>query len=150
MNKTELNSLKVLSAQIRLNVLKMLKWRTYGHLGGSMSIVETLSVLYGKQMKHDPQNPAWRERDYLVLSKGHAGPGLYSALAVKGYFPEEELFTLNEGGMNLPSHPDRLRTKGVDVTTGSLGQGASLAAGLGLALKKEKTDQYVYLIIGDG
>lgn len=150
MEERERRELKKLSARIRLNILKMLKWRTYGHLGGSMSIVEVLSVLYGKQMRHDPKNPQWDKRDYLVLSKGHAGPALYSVLAVQGYFPEEMLYTLNEGGTNLPSHPDRLRTPGVDATTGSLGQGTSVAAGLGYALHKEDADQYVYLITGDG
>jgi transketolase len=150
MGKKELLELKKLSARIRINVLKMLKWRTYGHIGGSMSMIELLSVLYGKQMKHNPQNPKWPERDYLVLSKGHSGPGLYCTLAQVGYFPEKMLYTLNEGGTLLPSHPDRLKTPGIDVTTGSLGQGTSQAAGLGLALKKEKSGQYVYLIVGDG
>lgn len=150
MDKQEIMELKKLSAGIRMNILKMLKWRTYGHLGGAMSIVELLSVLYGKQMRHDPKNPQWPERDYLVLSKGHAGPALYSVLARQGYFPEELLYTLNEGGTLLPSHPDRLRTPGVDATTGSLGQGTSVAAGLGYALRQEGSDQYVYLIVGDG
>ncbi|MGI6070557.1 MAG: transketolase [Blautia sp.] len=150
MEKQELMELRRLSADIRLHVLKMLKWRTYGHLGGSMSIVEVLSVLYGKHMRHDPQNPDWEDRDFLVLSKGHSGPALYSVLAVQGYFDESLLYTLNEGGTLLPSHPDRTKTPGVDATTGSLGQGTSVAAGLGYGLKKRGSDQYVYLIVGDG
>lgn len=150
MKEQELRELKVFSAKIRLEVLKMLKWRTYGHLGGSMSMVELLSVLYGKQMKYDPEKPDWEDRDYLVLSKGHSGPGIYATLALLGYFDKEKLYTLNEGGTTLPSHPDRTKTPGIDATTGSLGQGTSVAAGLGLAFKKENKDNYVYLITGDG
>mgnify|MGYP000921586453 CR=1 FL=1 len=150
MKEKELLELKKLTARIRISLLKVLKWRTYGHLGGSMSIIELLAVLYGKQMKHNPHDPKWSERDYLVLSKGHAGPALYCTLAQVGYFPEKMLYTLNEGGTLLPSHPDRLKTPGIDVTTGSLGQGTSLAAGLALALKKKRSAQYVFLIVGDG
>lgn len=138
------------SARIRSILLRLLKEKKGGHLGGSMSIVETLSVLYGGYLRHDPRNPHWDKRDLLVLSKGHAGPGLYAALCAAGYFPEEELKTLNEGGTRFPSHPDRLKTPGVDATTGSLGQGTSIAAGLGYGLKKRHSDQYIYLIVGDG
>lgn len=150
MDKAELLKLKKGSAAIRLEAVKMLKWRRYGHLGGAMSIIELLSVLYNKQMKHDPKNPKWDERDYVVLSKGHAGPGLYATLAVQGYFDKEMLYTLNEGGTNLPSHPDRTKTPGVDATTGSLGQGTSVAAGLAYSIRMEKSAQKVYLIVGDG
>lgn len=150
MERQELLELKKLSAEIRLEVLKMLKWRKYGHLGGAMSIVELLSVLYGKHLKFDAKNPAWEDRDYVVLSKGHAGPGLYAVLAIKGFFEKKMLYTLNEGGTNVPSHPDRLKTPGIDATTGSLGQGTSVAAGLGYSLKKEGKNQYIYLIVGDG
>lgn len=150
MEQKEVNELKVLSAKMRVEVLKTLKHRTYGHIGGSMSIIEALSTLYGKHMKHDPINPDWEERDYLVLSKGHAGPGLYAALAVNGYFDSEVMKSLNEGGTNFPSHPDRILTRGIDATTGSLGQGTSVGAGLGYALKLEKSAQFVYLIVGDG
>ena len=144
--------LKLGSAQIRLETLKMLKWRGYGHLGGAMSIVELLSVLYNEVLKYDPERPNWADRDYVVLSKGHSGPSLYAALALHGFFDKEWLYTLNEGGTRLPSHPDRLKTPGVDATTGSLGQGTSVAAGLGMALRLEKkaSDQRVYLIVGDG
>lgn len=150
MKEAELLALKKKSANIRLHVLKELKWRGYGHLGGSLSIVEILSVLYGKYLRHDPLRPDWEDRDYLILSKGHAGPGLYCALATEGYFDEAMLYTLNEGGTNLPSHPDRTKTPGVDMTTGSLGQGTSVAAGIGYALRLENRDQKVYLIVGDG
>lgn len=144
------NELKKLSAKIRIDILKLLKHRRYGHLGGSMSIVELLSVLYGDEMRYDVKNPTWEGRDYLVLSKGHSGPGLYSVLANVGFIDKDMLYTLNDGGTNLPSHPDRTKTLGVDVTTGSLGQGTSVAAGIAQALKLEGTDQNVYLIVGDG
>src|SRR5699024_2099410 len=116
--------------QIRIETLKMLVHLGFGHFGGSLSVVETLAALYGKVMKIDPKKPDWSERDYFVLSKGHAGPALYSTLALKGYFPLEQLKTLNQNGTLLPSHPDRLKTLGVDATTGSLGQGLSIASGI--------------------
>ncbi len=150
MEKKELQACKIHSAKVRLDVLKMLKWRRYGHLGGAMSIIELLSVLYNRHLRHDAKNPNWEDRDYLVLSKGHAGPALYATLAEQGYFDKDMLFTLNEGGTKLPSHPDKTKTPGVDATTGSLGQGTSLAAGLGYTLRLEHSGQKVYLIAGDG
>ena len=150
MTKEELALLKRNSAKIRACVLRVLKQKKGGHLGGSLSIVEALSTLYTRHMRFNPANPQDPDRDYLVLSKGHAGPGLYSALSVFGFFPEAELATMNEGGTRFPSHPDRTRTPGVDATTGYLGQGISVAAGLGYALKLEGKDQYVYAIVGDG
>ena len=121
-----------------------------GHIGGAMSIVELLTVLYHQVMDVDPQNPKKETRDRLVLSKGHAGPALYATLADKGFFPKEWLHTLNEGGTNLPSHCDMNRTPGIDFTTGSLGQGASAAVGIAHALKLKKSNSYTYLILGDG
>lgn len=150
MDKNQLNDLKILSARIRVDVLKLLEKRGYGHLGGSLSIVELMSVLYGKQLRYDAANPKWEDRDMVVLSKGHAGPAWYSALAEKGFFDKEWLYTLNDGGTNLPSHPDRLKTPGVDMTTGSLGQGTSSAAGIATGFRMKGSDQYVYLIVGDG
>ena len=148
MDKEKERQLKKGSAEIRLETLKMLKWRGYGHLGGAMSIVELLSVLYNDILRYKPEVPAWEDRDYVVLSKGHSGPSLYAALALHGFFDKELLYTLNEGGTSLPSHPDRLRTPGVDATTGSLGQGTSVAAGIGMALRKEgRSGQKVYLIV---
>lgn len=143
-------NLTLFSAQIRLETCKMLAHRGFGHLGGALSIVETLSVLYGEKMNIDPKRADWQDRDYFVLSKGHAGPSYYSTLALKGYFPLEVLATLNENGTNLPSHPDRLKTIGVDATTGSLGQGISIAVGIAKALKLEKKSNKVYTIVGDG
>lgn len=150
MKSEELKELKLNSARIRAAILRVIKQKNGGHLGGSLSIVEALSVLYTRHMRYDPANPKDPDRDYLVLSKGHAGPGLYSALSVFGFFDEKELVTMNEGGTCFPSHPDRTRTPGVDATTGSLGQGISVAAGLAYALRLEKKDQYVYAIVGDG
>ena len=151
MTNEQLKEMKAFSAAIRIELLKQLKWRRYGHLGGAMSIVELLSVLYKSQLKHKANDPGCVERDYLVLSKGHSAASLYCALMLEGYFGRDLLYTMNEGGTSLPSHPDRLRTPGIDATTGSLGQGTSIAAGMGMALKKlGRSDQYVYLIIGDG
>lgn len=145
-----MHELQKLSAKIRLEVCRMLKNRGFGHLGGSLSIVEVLSVLYGDVMRINPQNPSWEERDWFILSKGHAGPALYAALAVRGYFPLEMLNTLNDNGTRLPSHPDRLKTPGVDVTTGSLGQGISLAVGIAKSFQLNKKTNRAYAIVGDG
>ena len=141
---------KKLARRIRIDVLKMLVHLGFGHFGGSLSVVETLAVLYGAVMKVDPKNPDWEDRDYMVLSKGHAGPALYSALAIKGFFDEADLMTLNVNGTHLPSHPDRLLTKGVDATTGSLGQGISIAAGIALGTKLSRKENRVFSIVGDG
>ncbi|HAU4328870.1 transketolase [Citrobacter freundii] len=144
------NEVTQLAKEIRIATLKSLTHLGFGHFGGSMSVVETLAVLYGAVMKIDPADPDWPERDYFVLSKGHAGPALYSTLAIKGYFPIEELSTLNQNGTRLPSHPDRLKTRGVDATTGSLGQGISIAAGMALSHKLAKRPNRVFCIVGDG
>jgi transketolase len=115
-----------------------------------MSVVEVLTVLYYRHMNVDPEHPRKRDRDQLVLSKGHAGPALYSVLADKGFFPTEWLHTLNQGGTRLPSHCDRNQTPGVDMTTGSLGQGLSAAVGIALGNRLDGIDSTVYCIIGDG
>lgn len=150
MEASKLKELEIFAAKIRLDILEMLKHRGYGHLGGSMSIVELMSVLYGKHLHIDPTNPDMEDRDMVVLSKGHSGPAWYSTLAEKGYFDKSMLMTLNDGGTNLPSHPDRLKTPGVDMTTGSLGQGTSAAAGIATGMKMKGSNRYVYLIVGDG
>ncbi len=142
--------MKNFSREIRLETIKMFRHRGFGHLGGSLSIVEVLSVLYSKVMRVDPKDPNWMGRDYLVLSKGHAGPALYATLALKGYFKLDLLTTLNDNETNLPSHCDRLKTPGIDMTTGSLGQGISSAVGIAKALKIEKQKNLVFAIIGDG
>lgn len=135
---------------IRKNILRMIAANGRGHIGGSLSIADLLAVLFHGEMNIDSKKPQMKERDMLVLSKGHAGPAVYAALCQAGYFSEGELATLNQNGTRLPSHPDRLKTPGVDVSTGSLGQGASLAAGIAFANKLDSLFSYTYLILGDG
>lgn len=112
MTSKELKELKKFSAQIRVDELEMFRQRGMGHIGGCLSVVELISVLYGKQMKYDPQNPAWEGRDYLVMSKGHAAPTVCAALAEKGFFEKELLLTMDDIGTHIPSHVDRLLTPG--------------------------------------
>lgn len=150
MEKELVTELEALATKIRINSIEAIRKVGAGHIGGSLSIADLLAVLYGKQMVYDPKNPQWEKRDRLVLSKGHAGPAWYSALSAVGFFPEEWLWTLNDGGTKLPSHPDRIKTPGVDATTGSLGQGTSLAAGIATGLRMQGSESYVYLIVGDG
>lgn len=146
-DKREVNHLSV---QIRKNILRTIASKGTGHVGGSLSIADTLAVLYGGVMNIDPSNPEKEGRDFIVMSKGHCGPAMYAALAAKGYFSEDTLDTLNQNNTILPSHTDRMKTPGVDMTTGSLGQGASLAAGAAFADKLNKASNYTYLILGDG
>jgi transketolase len=138
------------ATQIRIETIREIANLERGHVGGTLSLAEVLAVLYGGVMKIDPANPGWEERDWLVVSKGHAGPAVYAALALKGYFSLEELDTLNRPGTNLPSHCDRNKTIGIDMTTGSLGQGASSAMGIALGNRIDGRDNYTYLILGDG
>lgn len=147
MKMAELNRL---AKEIRLETLKTLCHLGFGHFGGSLSIVEVLAVLYGGVMKIAPKNPQWQGRDYFVLSKGHGGPALYATLAIKGFFPREQLLTLNQNGTNLPSHPDRLKTLGIDATTGSLGQGISIATGIALSHQLRQQPNRTFCIVGDG
>ena len=139
-----------LACEIRMEVCKMISHVPAGHLGGSLSIAEVLSVLYSKHLRYNAKDPKWCGRDWLVLSKGHAGPALYATLALKGFFPVSELATLNRPHTNLPSHVDRTKTPGVDMTCGSLGQGASAAAGIALALRLDHKDNRVFAVFGDG
>ncbi len=142
--------IKRFAVQIRMEIVKMISRLSAGHLGGALSIADALAVLYSGQLRHDPKNPHWSERDWLVLSKGHCGPALYATLALRGFFPMEMLETLNAPHTNLPSHCDRLRTPGIDMTTGSLGQGASTAAGVAVGLKMDGAPNKVFVIFGDG
>lgn len=146
----KIREMKVFSKQVQMEVVKMIAGLGVGHLGGSLSITDLLSVLYCNQMRYEPKNPRWEGRDWLVLSKGHAGPALYATLALKGFFPVSELATLNRPHTNLPSHVDRTKTPGVDMTCGSLGQGASAAAGIALALRLDHKDNRVFAVFGDG
>lgn len=142
--------LQRLALQIRIGVLEEIQARGFGHIGGSLSIADALAVLYGMVMRVDPAHPDMENRDKLVCSKGHAGPAVYAALAAKGYFPWEMLKTLNQPGTSLPSHCDRQKTPGVDMTTGSLGQGTSLAAGMAMGDRLKGLDSRTFLIVGDG
>lgn len=138
------------ATEIRLKTVKQIGNLGFGHVGGCMSLAETFAVLYGGVLKIDPKKPKWEGRDWLVISKGHAGPAIYSTLALKGFFDIELLKTLNQGGTSLPSHCDRNKTPGIDMTTGSLGQGISPAIGLALGHKLKGMDNWIYLIMGDG
>ncbi len=148
--KQEMQELRRFSVRIRMETLRAIASIGSGHVGGALSIADVLAVLYGKQLRHDPQRPDWAERDWLVVSKGHAGPAVYAALALRGFFPMEQLQTLNRLGTRLPSHCDHRLTTGIDITTGSLGQGASAAAGAALALRMDGKGSRVFLILGDG
>ena len=143
-------NLKVLAAEIRLETLKVIHSRGFGHVGGSMDLADLMAVLYGEVMKYDPKNPRWEDRDWLVLSKGHAGPVAYATFGLMGFYPIEEAYTLNQPGTKFPSHTDRKLTPGVDLTTGSLGQGVSTATGAALGNKIDGRDSYVYCVVGDG
>lgn len=138
-----------LAYDIRKGIIDAVASKGGGHLGGTLDLAEVLAVLYGEFMNVNPENPKWEERDYLICSKGHAGPAIYATLAAKGFFPYEWLYTLNQGGTILQGHCDR-RVPGVDATTGSLGQGLSIASGLALGCKKSESKQKVFCIIGDG
>lgn len=146
----EYDRMRRLSADIRIQTILALAEAGYGHIGGSLSIADALGALYGGVMNIRPGEPEWEERDFLVLSKGHCGPALYAALALSGYFPMEELKTVNQGGTSLPSHCDRLKTVGIDMSTGSLGQGMSSAEGIALGNHLKGLDSYTYCILGDG
>jgi transketolase len=150
MTKEEVGELERRARTIRALTIEAIGHLGVGHIGGAMSIVDILALLYFKRMDVDPANPRRADRDQLVLSKGHAGPALYSTLALRGYFPREWLMTLNVGGTALPSHCDRNRTPGIDMTTGSLGQGFSAACGIALGNRLGGIGSRVYCIVGDG
>lgn len=139
-----------LARELRYVITDMICRAGSGHIGGALSLVEILITLYFRVMNVKPDEPRWEGRDRLVLSKGHAGPVLYATLAYKGYFPKSWLPTLNTNGTNLPSHCDQIRTPGIDMTAGSLGQGISCAVGIALACKLNKKTNNVFAIIGDG
>ncbi|WP_075052143.1 transketolase [Anaerosalibacter massiliensis] len=135
---------------LRIDIIKMLEKSKSGHPGGSLSACEILTALYFKEMNIDPTNPKKDDRDRFVLSKGHGAPVLYAALAEKGYFPKEELSSLRKIDSMLQGHPDMKGTPGVDMTTGSLGQGLSAANGMALASKLDNKGYRVYALLGDG
>lgn len=142
--------LKEVCKDIRCDIMTCIGHLGVGHIGGCLSLVEALAVLYFQEMNIDPTNPKMPGRDRLVCSKGHAGPAVYATLANRGYFPKDMLLTLNQGGTHLPSHCDMNLTTGIDMTTGSLGQGFSCAVGVALGSKLEGDGATIYSIIGDG
>lgn len=151
MQKAEkIKELRIFAQEIRVEALKTIASLGFGHVGGSMSVVEALAVLYGDVMKVDPKNPRWEDRDWCVMSKGHAGPAMYATLGLKGFYPIEQAYTLNKPHTNFPSHTDRTKTPGIDMTTGSLGQGMSTAVGAALANKVDGRDNHVFVFVGDG
>lgn len=142
--------LEAIAHDIRVDVIESLHCAGSGHPGGSLSIAEIMSVLYFHEMNLDPANPNWEERDRFVLSKGHAAPAYYAALAERGYFSKELLKTLRQIDSPLQGHPDRKKAVGVDMSTGSLGQGISAAAGMACFAKRSGKDFRVYCVLGDG
>ena len=151
MTQPDLAHLAHLSQAMRRDIVEMIHAAGSGHPGGSLSAVEILATLYGSVMRHDPADPRLPDRDRFVLSKGHAAPVLYAALAETGYFPREELLTLRKLGSRLQGHPDMRKLPGIEVSTGSLGQGLALANGMALALRLDGTvEPTVFCLLGDG
>ncbi len=150
MEHEDIEKIRRFSADIRIETVKAIGEAGFGHISGSASVADVLAVLYGGIMKIDPKNIKWDERDWLVLSKGHSAPALYAALALKGFFPMDWLKTVNKPGTNLPSHADGIRVPGIEISTGSLGQGMSMAVGIALANKYLGRESYTYCIVGDG
>jgi transketolase len=136
--------------ELRVAIVKTLHKSQSGHTGGSLSAIDMVTALYFSKMRHDPNNPSWPERDRFVLCKGHAAPAQYVALAHAGYFPREDLMMLRRLGSHLQGHPDSKSTPGVEVCTGSLGQGLSMANGMALGLRLDGSGSRVYALLGDG
>lgn len=150
MEETNLRRVKSMANAIRQDIVKMLLDAGSGHPGGSLSVADIIATLFFDVMAHDPSNPCWEKRDRFILSKGHACPAVYSALAQAGYFPKEELLTLRKLGSRLQGHPDMCKLPGLEASTGSLGQGLSVASGMAMAMKMDKMPNRVYCLMGDG
>ena len=150
MTNEERLKLQIAACQVRMGVIESTHGAKAGHPGGSLSAAELFAYLYNKEMRIDPANPKWEDRDRFVLSKGHTAPGLYSALAYRGFFPVEDLPTLRHIDSYLQGHPNMNTVPGVDMSTGSLGQGVSTACGMALAAKQLGSDINVYTLLGDG
>ncbi len=142
--------LAAIATQCRVQIIRMLTHAGSGHPGGSLSVIDLVTTLMFERMRHDPKRPDWPDRDRLILSKGHAVPALYAAMAQAGYFPEEQLITLRKLGSPLQGHPDRVALPGIEAATGSLGQGLSIAVGMALGLRTAGSPARVYCIMGDG
>ena len=150
MTSQEKKQLQILACKVRMGIIESTHAAKCGHPGGSMSAAELFTYLYNKELNVDPRNPKWEDRDRFVLSKGHCAPGLYAALAHRGFFPVEDLLQLRKVGSYLQGHPNMNSVPGVDMSTGSLGQGISTACGMALAAKVQKKDYRVYTLLGDG
>ncbi len=146
----KIEQLKAKAKVIRRHIIRMLGEAGSGHPGGSLSAADIVTALYFHEMRLKPEEPHWPDRDRFVLSKGHAVPVLYAALAERGYFPVEELMTLRKLGSRLQGHPDMKKLPGVEMSTGSLGQGLAAANGMALAARLDKKDYRVYVLLGDG
>jgi transketolase len=142
--------LAAIATECRVQIIRMLTHAGSGHPGGSLSVIDLVTTLMFDRMRHDPKRPDWPDRDRLILSKGHAVPALYVAMARAGYFPEEQLITLRKLGSPLQGHPDRVALPGIEAATGSLGQGLSIATGMALGLRSAGSPARVYCIMGDG
>ena len=142
--------LPAIARACRVQIIRMLTHAGSGHPGGSLSVIDILVAIMFGRLRHDPARPEWPERDRIVLSKGHAVPALYAAMAAAGYFPEERLITLRKLGSPLQGHPDRTALPGIEAATGSLGEGLSVALGMALGLKLSRSAARVYCIVGDG
>jgi len=150
MENIKIKELEEKAKVIRRHIIEMIGRCQSGHPGGSLSAADILTVLYFYKLKHDPKNPKWADRDRFVLSKGHAAPVLYATLAEAGYFPKSYLKTLRQLGSSLQGHVDMLSLPGIEMSTGSLGQGLSAANGMALAARIDKKSYHVYVVIGDG
>ena len=150
MTAKEKLQLSILACKVRMGIIESTNAAKCGHPGGSLSAAELFTYLYFKELNVDPSNPKWEDRDRFVLSKGHTAPGLYSALALRGFFPVEDLLMLRKVGSYLQGHPNMNTVPGVDMSTGSLGQGISTACGMALAAKTKGKTNRVYTLLGDG
>lgn len=148
--KEKVDRLKAQAKEVRMAVLTMIYEAQSGHPGGSLSAADLMTALYFDELKLDPKEPRWEDRDRFVLSKGHVCPVLYTCLALRGYFPRAELATLRREGSILQGHPDMKRCPGIDISTGSLGQGLSVAVGMALNAKRDKKTYRVFSMVGDG
>jgi transketolase len=142
--------LDAIARACRVQIIRMITHAGSGHPGGSLSVIDLLVAIMFGRLRHDPKRPDWPDRDRVVLSKGHAVPALYCAMAAAGYFPEEQLITLRKLGSPLQGHPDRTALPGIEAATGSLGEGLSVALGMALGLKLSRSPARVYCILGDG
>ena len=150
MTSQEKKQLQIMACKVRMGVVASVHSAKSGHPGGSLSAADMFADLYGKELNVDPKNPKWEDRDRFVLSKGHTAPGLYTALALRGFFPGEDLVTLRHLDSYLQGHPNMNTVPGVDMSTGSLGQGISCAAGMALGLRLQNKSARVYTLLGDG